>query len=236
MNCGCKFSSKKQIAGLPHQLRPRFLEGLPKADLDALLAVAKHRHFRTAFVIVHEGEPADRFFLLTSGRGRQFVTTDKGKKILVYWLTAGQMFGGVAILSSRVQYLASTEVLPDSCALMWERETIRELVSRHPLLLDNALSIAATEHVAWSIATQISLTSDDARGRVAHLLTSLACGIGKTTAGGVELRITNEDVAAGANVTPFTASRILNEWQRAGALTKGRGKVVLRKPFLLVSG
>lgn len=236
MSCGCQLSNGKQVAVLPNQLKPRFLSGLPKAALDSLLAVARHRHFRTASVITHEGYPADQFFLLTSGQGRQFVTTDKGQKVLVYWLTAGQVFGGVAILSSRINYLASTQVLPDSCALVWDRQAIRELVSTHPLILDNALSIAATEHVAWSIATQVSLTSDDARGRVAHLLASLACGIGKATPAGVELRITNEDLAAGANVTPFTASRILNEWQRTGVLTKGRGKVVLRKPFLLASG
>lgn len=235
MNCGCQFSPGKQVTGLPHQLKPRFLSGLPKSALDSLLAVARHRHFRTASVITHEGNAADQFFLLSSGQGRQFVMTKDGQRILLYWLTAGQVFGGVAMLSTPIQYLASTEVLPDSCALMWERQTIRELVSRHPVLLDNALSIAATEHVAWSIATQVSLTSDDARGRVAHLLASLACGIGKPTPGGIVLRITNEDLAAGANVTPFTASRILNEWQRAGVLTKDRGKVVLRKPFLMAS-
>ncbi|HTZ89324.1 MAG TPA: Crp/Fnr family transcriptional regulator [Alloacidobacterium sp.] len=235
MNCGCKFSPGKQVAGLPEQLKPRFLSGLPKADLDSLLSVAKHRQFRTSSVVIYEGDPGDRFFLLTSGQGRQFVTTNKGKKVLVYWLTAGQAFGGVAILSARINYLASTQVLPDSCVLMWDRQTIRELVSRCPQLLDNALSIAATEHVVWSITTQVSLTCDDARGRIAHLLASLACGIGKATPDGVELKITNEDLAAGANVTSFTASRILNEWQRAGVLTKDRGKVLLRKPFLMLS-
>jgi CRP-like cAMP-binding protein len=234
VSCGCKLSFGKQVADLPNQLRPRFLSGLPKADVDAILSVAKHRQFRRSSVVLHEGDPAEGVFLLTSGHGRQFVTTNDGRKVLLYWLTAGQVFGGVAMLSTPIHYLASTEVVADSCALMWDRRTIREFVGRFPVLLDNALSIAATENVAWSIATQVSLSCNDARGRVAHLLISLACGVGKTTRGGVELRITNEDLAAGANVTPFTASRILNEWQRAGVLTKGRGKVLLRNPQLLL--
>lgn len=233
MLCECKLSAGNGVAGLPGQLRPRFLEGLSKAELDSVLSLAKHRHFRTSSVVIHEGEPADRLFLLTSGQGRQFVTTDKGQKVILYWLTAGQVFGGVAMLSSPVNYLGSTEVQPDSCALMWERQTIRELVSRCPQVLDNALSIAATENYPWLVAAQASLVSDDARGRVAHLLVSLACGIGKATKDGVELRIRNEDLASGANVTPFTASRILSEWQRADIVTKHRGKILLRKLFLL---
>jgi CRP-like cAMP-binding protein len=235
MSCGCQLSFGKQIVNLPHQLKPRFLSGLPKAGLEAMLSAAKHRQFRTSSVVLHEGDPAERIFLLASGQGRQFVTTNDGRKVLLYWLTAGQVFGGVTILSTPISYLASTEVTPESCALMWDRNTMREFVSRYPVLLDNALSIAATENFAWSIATHVSLSCNDAHGRIANLLVSLACGIGRATSRGVELKITNEDLASGANVTPFTASRILNEWQRAGVLTKGRGKVMLRNPQLLLA-
>jgi CRP-like cAMP-binding protein len=100
--------------------------------------------------------------------------------------------------------------------------------------LDNALSIAVTEHIAWAITARISLMSDDARGRIANLLLSLACGIGNDCQDGVEIRIGNEDLAAGANVTPFTISRTLSEWQREGILKKGRGKLLLLRPELLM--
>jgi CRP/FNR family transcriptional regulator, nitrogen oxide reductase regulator len=235
MSCACEVLPGKQIAGLPHKLRPRFLAGLSKAELGHVLSLAKHRQFRASSVVIQQGEPATRFFVLTSGQGRHFVTTDDGRKILLYWLTAGQVFGGTSILSVPFQYLASTELLTDSCALMWDRQTIREMVLRYPVLLDNAVSIAVTEYAAWFVAAQISLSSEDARGRTAHMLVSLSCGIGKATADGIELKIKNEDLAAGANVTPFTVSRILNEWQRAGVLTKVRGKLLLRKPLLLAA-
>jgi CRP-like cAMP-binding protein len=150
-------------------------------------------------------------------------------------LTAGQVFGGAAILSTPFQYLANTEVLSDSCAIVWERQTIRELASRFPALLDNALSIAVTENIAWSTAAHVSLTSDDAHGRVAHLLVSLASAIGKATHDGVEMKVLNEDLAEGANVTPFTVSRCLRDWERAGILAKRRGKILLRKPELLLA-
>ena len=235
MNCACKFSSGNQNVSLPDGLRPRFLSGLPKDKLDAMLSVAKHRQFRASSVITNQEDPAERLFLLTSGQGRHFVITSEGRKILLHWLTPGQVFGGAALISTPFQYLASTEVLVDSCALVWERQAIREIISDCPALLDNVLSIAVTENVPWLIAAHVSLNADDAHGRVAHLLVSLASAIGKVTHNGVDLRVLNEDLAEGANVTPFTVSRCLSHWEHAGLVTKRRGGILLRRPELLLA-
>jgi CRP-like cAMP-binding protein len=234
LDCGCTVSRGGELVRLPDQLCPRFLTGLPEAQLNSVLSAAKHRRFAASSVIVHQGDPAERFFLLTSGHGRHFVITPKGKKISLHWLTCGQLIGGAALLVPRITYLASTELLSNGCALVWDRKTIRDLVRRCPELLDNALSIAVTEHLAWILASHVSLTSDNATGRVAHFLLSLASGVGVVDRCGIELQIKNEDLAAGASVTPFTASRVLSRWQRAGVLTKRRGKLLLRKPELLL--
>jgi len=236
VNCVCKFSHGNQNVALPDGLRPRFLSGLPMAQLDSVLSLAKHRQFRASSVITNQEDPSERLFLLTSGQGRHFVITSDGRKILLNWLTPGQVFGGAAILSTPSQYLASTEVMVDSCALVWERQSIRELISSCPGLLDNALSIAVTENIAWHIAAHISLRADDARGRVAHLLVSLASAIGEATHGGVDLSVLNEDLAQGANVTPFTVSRCLRDWELAGVVAKRRGGILLRRPELLLAG
>jgi hypothetical protein len=37
-----------------------------------------------------------------------------------------------------------------------------------------------------------------------------------------------------ANLTPFTTSRLLGEWQRQGFVVKARGKILLRSPELLL--
>lgn len=232
MNCVCKLSGN-QVVGLPHQLKPRLFAGLSEAEVHSVLSAAKHRHFRASSIVINQDDPAERCFMLTSGRGRHFLITDEGRKINLHWLTPGQQFGGAAMISTPMRYLLNTEILVDSCALVWERQTMRDLVSHYPKLLDNALSIAATEHIPWLISAHVSLSTEDANGRIAHLLVSLASGIGKVTPAGVEMKITNEDVAEGANVTQFTVSRSLNDWQRAGILKKLRGKILLRRPELL---
>jgi CRP-like cAMP-binding protein len=172
--------------------------------------------------------------LLTNGRGRHFLITDKGQKINLLWLTAGQLFGSAAMLSTPSRYLVSTEVLTDSCALVWDKETIRNLMARYPKLLDYGFSMVVTEYLPWLISAHVSLNANDANGRIAHLLVSLANGIGKATPDGVEMKITNEDLANYASVTQFNLSRSLSDWERAGVLKKQRGKIVLRKPELLL--
>jgi CRP-like cAMP-binding protein len=67
------------------------------------------------------------------------------------------------------------------------------------------------------------------------VLGSLVCVIGHNVAGGVELDVTNEELANAANVTAFTASRVLSAWQRIGVVKKSRGKILLRQPTRLSS-
>ena len=233
MNCKCKISASRKILELPAGLRPRLLAGLTSLELSAVLSEATHRRFSENGVVIHEDDRAERMFVLTSGEGKQFVLTGNGRKIVVHWITAGQGFGGVAMTSSPSNYLASTEIRAGSCALVWERDAIRQLIARFPKLLDNAFSTAIFENIASMVGARISLSTDDAQARVAHLLLSLACGIGKDGPDGVEILAGNEDLASGANVTLFTVSRILSKWQREGILHKRRGKVILRQPELL---
>jgi CRP-like cAMP-binding protein len=52
--------------------------------------------------------------------------------------------------------------------------------------------------------------------------------MGQRISGGIQFDITNEELANAANITPYTTSRILSEWQRTGAIRKQRGKIVVR--------
>jgi CRP-like cAMP-binding protein len=207
--------------------KSRFLHGLARPDLDSVLAAATPRRCFADSVVVNQGDPAEYFFLLSKGCARHFFLTPEGRKVLLLWLGPGEVFGGATFLSSPSSYLLGTEMVEDSWVLVWQRKTIRELATRYPQLMENALSIAG-DYLTWFLAAHVALISHSARERVAGVLVSLADGIGRKVSGGVKLDITNEQLANAANVTPFTASRLLSEWQRNGAIVKSRGGVVLR--------
>ena len=46
--------------------------------------------------------------------------------------------------------------------------------------------------------------------------------------------VRNEDLASAANITTFTASRIMSEWERARMVRKGRGRVLIPAPERLL--
>ncbi len=66
------------------------------------------------------------------------------------------------------------------------------------------------------------------------MLVRLSGVIGHKVPGGVEFDVTNEELASAANITPFTASRLLSEWQHDRAIAKRRGKILLRAPERLL--
>src|SRR6201981_1127179 len=135
-------------------LKSRFLEGLSPLDLNVILAAAKQRHFASNSVVVNQGNPADHLFLLTKGRARFFFNTQEGKKVILFWLIPGEVFGGSALLSTPSRYLVSTETLKDSNMLVWDRAALRSLVTRCPRLLENAL-LTASDYLGWYLATHV---------------------------------------------------------------------------------
>jgi CRP-like cAMP-binding protein len=179
--------------------------------------------------MTNQGHPADHLFLLTKGLARFFFVTEEGRKLLFQWLGPGDLLGGRTILSVSSTYLFSTETVTDSSVLVWDRPTIRRFVERYPRLLENAL-LTASDYAAWHLTTHIGLACHTVRQRVAQVLVTLARTIGRETPGGIELQITNEELANAASITPFTASRLMSKWQRDRALVKRRGKVLLRSP------
>jgi CRP-like cAMP-binding protein len=78
-----------------------------------------------------------------------------------------------------------------------------------------------------SRVSTLPLDASSARERVAHVLLALAPLIGQKSPDGIELDVTNQELADSTNISPYTTSRLINEWQRTGALRKRRGKIFL---------
>lgn len=207
-------------------LNSGFLEGLPRADVHSILAAATLRQYSANAIVLHQGDPADYCLLLKTGCARLFFMTQTGRKVLLRWLPPGEILGAAALLPRPSAYLVSTEMVKDSSAFVWRRNTIRELTVRYPKLVENALPFAS-DHLTWFLASHLALISNTARERLAQVLLGLAQGIGHKVPNGTLLDITNEQLANAANITLFTASRFLSEWQRSGAIVKKRGSILL---------
>ncbi len=212
---------------------PKFLSGLTAAQRGVVLQSAELRKVRADRVIFRTGDPATNLFLLKEGRAKYYRLTKKGEEVVLWWLTAGDTFGIGTLLAMPINYIGTAQTIDDSELLVWSRNRIRSLAEKNRVLAQNALHILLYCLSAYTDRL-IGLATGTAEERLGHTLLQLARRAGQVHHDGVELTILNEQLARLANISAFTASRQLKEWEREGILQKGRGKVFILSPDRLL--
>jgi len=98
--------------------------------------------FEPGSTIVRQGEPGDKFYILTDGRVDVFVEHPDGRQILVDRLGAGQYFGEMALVGRRPRQ-ATVRAATDSTAVVaaLDRTTFDWLVNESPSLRDELQDI-----------------------------------------------------------------------------------------------
>jgi CRP-like cAMP-binding protein len=210
-----------------------FLAGLEESATRAVLGAAQIQKISAKHNITTGGHRATHFFLVQSGRVRYYHLTTHGEVVLLAWLVPGDVIGLVALMRSPSAYMATAEATSDSELLAWEHSVIRKLVSRHPLLGENGLRIALG-YLRNYVERHVGLITKTAEERLAETLLRLSDQSGEVHPDGIEIRVTNDQLGALADISPFTASRVLSNWGRAGTLSKGRGRVLLHAPEALM--
>ena len=225
-------SQAKSAPMIEKTIKSRLFEGLNAEEVAAILQDAKERRFSANSVIFEQTHRADHMFLLTHGRARHFLITQDGERILLRWLAPGDAIGGRSLLPKPVNYFVSAEALKDSRFLIWDRPTLHQLTNMYPRFLRNTIYIA-DDYLAWFITAHTALNCFTARQRCASVLRSLALTIGQKVKNGVEVEITDEELADASATTVFAVSRFVSDWRRSGAIVKKRGKIVVRSLDLL---
>jgi len=211
----------------------RFLAGFEESATHAILAEAKIRRVSAKDKIVSKGHPATHLFLVQSGQVHYYHLTKQGESVLLARLVLGDAIGLAALLKSPSAYRADAEAASDCELLAWDHTVMRKLVSRYPLLMENGLRIGLDLLQIYA-KRHIGLVTKTAEERVADTLIRLGHQSGEVRPDGIEIHITNAALGALADVSLFTASRVLRKWVRGGIISKKRGSVVLHHPEALM--
>ena len=212
----------------------RFFTGLERKEVRVILAAAKRRKLAGGEIIGTADEPATHLYLVWSGCVDYYVVTSDGREILLRRLVSGNIFGVGAFLSQPAGYVGTSKAAHSGEVLMWEHPVIRQLAKTYPRLAENALR-TVLRYVALFAERHIALVSKPAQERLAFALTTLGSQTGHMVPSGVEIDVKNVELASLADVSSFTASRLLQEWERKGAVEKSRGKVLIRSPERLLA-
>lgn len=161
-----------------------------------------------------------------SGRTAVYRLAHDGDKLFLRWGVPGDVFGLAVILRTPARYLVTVEAVQEGSLLAWDLAASRTLVLRCPSL-SKAVSSVVANYLEGLIDVLGAYAFQTAQERIARLLVESAKQLGRTGSEGIELDLTNEQLAVVAHMSPFTASRNLSKWQKLGVLKKRRGKIVL---------
>jgi Fe-S-cluster-containing hydrogenase component 2/CRP-like cAMP-binding protein len=117
-------------AFLVHTFQSSVFANLEHDLLKNLAARARLRVFHRGDVIVREGEEGSRFFFIRSGMVKVF-KQQSGRDIVLAYLSAGQYFGEMAVLSGKPR-IASAGAIDRVEVIELSREDFLECVESHP--------------------------------------------------------------------------------------------------------
>ena len=68
-------------------------------DLNEIACAATHRDFEKNAYLFHQGDPADQFCILVSGKVKLSQITEGGQQIIMRYISPGEAFAVIAVLS-----------------------------------------------------------------------------------------------------------------------------------------
>jgi ATP-binding cassette subfamily B protein len=108
-----------------------FLKFVPEDQRAKLCGLFRKERFEFGDLIVREGDEADAFYFLTSGRARVVKTTGKGEELVLASLRPGSEFGDAALLDGGVR-TASVRCSTSVEVLRLGRDDFLEMLGQHP--------------------------------------------------------------------------------------------------------
>jgi len=199
-----------------------------------VLAQARKQTFRKSQRLFSVGDRADYLFVVTRGRVRFSRPSSAGRDVVMAVATTGDVLGLGSLLDVTPEYYGTAEAIEATEVIAWTQTAAHRLVAVHPQLGHNALQVAL-RYLAYFMDRHLQAVSSTAEQRLARTLIHLGSRSGLPTPGGVEVAASNELLAGLSDVSPYTASRTLQAWARAGAVRKARGRVHIISPEKLLA-
>lgn len=210
------------------------LAHLTPGEIQTFMAEGRPRQANKDTFLFQQGDLASSFYIITQGRIRLVQLAADGNQVTLNYFGPGDGIGVIAALSG-MPYPASAEVLEDSSALSWDRETIHNLMLQIPQLAINGMEMIARRFSRLQ-GLYLEMATQRVEQRIALTLLRLVRQFGKRVENGVliDMPLSRQELADMTGTNLFNVSRILRKWEQAGIVSIGRKQVILCKAHELV--
>jgi len=183
--------------------------------------------------IFSEGDPAEHFFVVATGRVKVFKMTPSGKDVILKIFGAGEPLGSVAVYEGW-PFPASAVALEDTTCLTISRRDFFELLEQHPSLVRGLLA-GLTMRLVELTNRLAELTGGRVEPRFARLFLKLGDEVGRQDRGGlfIPMPLSRQELADMTGTTIETAIRIMSRWGKQSiVLTEKDGFVIVHREEL----
>jgi CRP/FNR family transcriptional regulator/CRP/FNR family cyclic AMP-dependent transcriptional regulator len=206
-------------------------DGLGDAEIHSLAEVAMVRHVPTDAIILLADEEGDTLFVIVHGRVKVTVMSEDGREVILSILKDGDIFGEMSLLDGKPRS-ASVIATDETELIMLRRSDFLDRLTRFPEMAIKMLATLASRLRRTNRQVE-SLALLNVYGRIAGTLLQLAEDQGTKSPQGVLTipeRPIHQEIANMAGTTRETVSRVLNDLERRGYLSRDGRSIVIQYP------
>jgi CRP/FNR family transcriptional regulator len=209
-------SSTHDLAGAL-RAAPLF-SGLPPEDLAQVAAVASFRRFGRNETIFREGDRADGFYVVASGKAKVFKLSADGKEQVLHLLEPGQSFAEGVIFEGGA-YPAHAATVTEAALVFLPKQGVVSLLEKSPRLAIRMLaSLSKWLRRMTDLVDDLSLKDVETRFTWFVSEELRARGIPLADGAVYELAFSKTLLASRLGTVPETFSRTLKKLQEEGAI------------------
>lgn len=190
-----------------------------------LASHARVQQISRGAVLASEGDPADRFGVVVSGKARVYHLQADGRVITFETVESGGPLAAVASLAG-ARYPANVDAATDATIAWLPRESLFELMESEPVVARSMIADLASRVI--NLTAVVQTLALDVPGRLARYLFQRSLAVGEATSEGlkVTLGMTKAELASSIGTVPETLSRAFARLRDDGVL-EVRGSSVI---------
>ena len=174
-----------------------------------------------------EGDPANKMFVIKSGRVKLLKTAASGKEMVLEVMIPGQICGGHALFADT--HRNSGQAVEQTIAYGLSHESYDKLLSKYPEIARGIIKYLGAKLMdAHDVI--ISLVSSKVDSRIASVIVRLCENHGTPTRDGIliNIRLTRRDIADIVGSTVETTIRTISKFQKKGLISTVSGRLMIK--------
>ncbi|HJV46114.1 MAG TPA: Crp/Fnr family transcriptional regulator [Bacillota bacterium] len=195
---------------------------------EGVIRISTVQKYKKNQIVFMDGEKADKFYLIKSGRARVCKTTAEGKDLLLKLCQTDELVGELVLFQEGITYTTSAQMLEPGELYVFQRPALEALLEHNPHL--------CVEFMRW-IGILYRLDQSKLRDFILHgkngalysILIRLSNSYGRKVSEGIliDFPIKIQDLARMIGTPRETISRILSELKDLNILEMQDGSIII---------